>query len=491
MSPNLTLRRASRADRESARPTSATKEPRAFTVLDARAFVWATWAALTALASFIVWRQGPLLPWSDDWAMIGAVTHAQPMNFSWLWAQHNEHRIVIPKLFFVLSAEWSEGDYRWQILGNIVALGAAAALLLNAVRLARGRLTWVDAFIPLTLLNFGQGAMWWGFYFQFVSVTALSCALLAGALAHNGAPTLRSALHIGLCLLALPLCGGSGLLVTLALAPWFAFRAVLELRARSAGKQTQPESNAPPQNGRATGATLLLICACGAGALCIAYFIGYVSPPNRVSAGALLTLRAALRALGACFGYLGAEYHPYAAILIGTLLVGSIAYLLRRVWREKISIIRAPRLWDLGAFLVAMVVLMLGVGYGRGGIWTESMGPHYTSLASPVLIAIYATVALAFPAALARALSWSLLAVMVALNSVYIPNLRRLSRYHSQQITNVAHDLSTGVPASAVTDHYINQLSYVDTAETRAQVVSGIKLLRSAGYTRYGPPRQD
>src|SRR5271165_2793615 len=39
------------------------------------------------------------LPWSDGWAQITvAVSGESPFSPGWLWKQHNEHRLLIPKL---------------------------------------------------------------------------------------------------------------------------------------------------------------------------------------------------------------------------------------------------------------------------------------------------------------------------------------------------------------------------------------------------------
>ena len=46
------------------------------------------------------------LPWWDTWEYIAAIAKGQsPLSPSWLWRQHNEHRLVIQKLFFVVDLE--------------------------------------------------------------------------------------------------------------------------------------------------------------------------------------------------------------------------------------------------------------------------------------------------------------------------------------------------------------------------------------------------
>lgn len=44
------------------------------------------------------------LPWSDGWTQIfSAAQGRNPFSLSWLWQQHNEHRLLIPKLFLGLD----------------------------------------------------------------------------------------------------------------------------------------------------------------------------------------------------------------------------------------------------------------------------------------------------------------------------------------------------------------------------------------------------
>jgi hypothetical protein len=44
------------------------------------------------------------LPWWDTWEYIAAIAKGEsPLSPSWLWRQHNEQRLVIQKLFFVVD----------------------------------------------------------------------------------------------------------------------------------------------------------------------------------------------------------------------------------------------------------------------------------------------------------------------------------------------------------------------------------------------------
>src|SRR5438874_2145914 len=109
------------------------------------ALVWLLWALLLASALAFVALFGTDLPYWDDWNMIPAVVGRQPISLGWLWALHNEHRIPLPKLLYLGLAWAAGGDLRAGMIFNVLVLGAASALLLAAVRRARGRTVLADA----------------------------------------------------------------------------------------------------------------------------------------------------------------------------------------------------------------------------------------------------------------------------------------------------------------------------------------------------------
>src|ERR1700733_3878094 len=76
------------------REIAASKNSLAALLRPALLIVWTVWALVTIVPFLLVWKQGTSFAWSDDWAMVPAITGSQPVNLGWLWAQHNEHRIA-------------------------------------------------------------------------------------------------------------------------------------------------------------------------------------------------------------------------------------------------------------------------------------------------------------------------------------------------------------------------------------------------------------
>src|SRR5438552_19088599 len=66
--------------------------------------VWFVLSVVLILATEIFARP---FPWLDDFAFLPFVTDKAPLRLEWLWQPHNEHRILLPKLFnaFVCRTE--------------------------------------------------------------------------------------------------------------------------------------------------------------------------------------------------------------------------------------------------------------------------------------------------------------------------------------------------------------------------------------------------
>src|SRR5262249_20848343 len=155
-----------------------------------------------------------------DWDMVPVRTGRQPLTLDWLWAQHNEHRIPLPKLLYVALARGC-GDLRAGMVFNVLCLAAVAAGLILAVRPRRGRTVLTDAVVPLVLLHLGQQqTLLWSFQVGSLTGTLLLGAVLALLIVGDEGANSPAALGVAACLLALPFCGANGLVFVPALAIW-------------------------------------------------------------------------------------------------------------------------------------------------------------------------------------------------------------------------------------------------------------------------------
>ncbi|HVF84704.1 MAG TPA: hypothetical protein VM821_01880 [Abditibacteriaceae bacterium] len=83
---------------------------------------------------FVVWTYAVDVPFWDEWEMLSPGALSPNLNIPWLFAQHNEHRIVTDKLFIWLLLRWNGWDIAAQQLLNFLIYGA---LLLVVVQMAR------------------------------------------------------------------------------------------------------------------------------------------------------------------------------------------------------------------------------------------------------------------------------------------------------------------------------------------------------------------
>ncbi|HEX6861619.1 MAG TPA: hypothetical protein VF414_02330, partial [Thermoanaerobaculia bacterium] len=67
------------------------------------------------------------IPFLDDWEMIPVLTGVEPVTPGWLWSQHNEHRIVIPRLIYLGILKLGGYDFRAGTIFDLLLLCATAA----------------------------------------------------------------------------------------------------------------------------------------------------------------------------------------------------------------------------------------------------------------------------------------------------------------------------------------------------------------------------
>jgi hypothetical protein len=296
----------------------------------------------------------------------------EPVTLKWLWSQHNEHRIFLPRLLYLALVRGSGYDFRAGMYWNaLMLIGASAALIVTARRI-RARTVFSDAFFPLVLLNWGQSEnMLWSFQIAFVLGAVLSIVVLV-LVAPPGCIKFSSALALGGCTLVGPLVGGNGVALVPALA----------LCTFVAGCQLPSHRRAP---WRRYSVWLLGALALG---LFAWYFTSYHQPDvHPVSHDYARTLRAAAQFLAVGFGAGTRSAAPWVTyvtlILWATGGVTLVAVLLDDL-RE------GPRALRLFLFLSALACLAVGTAWarieqGEGATFAS----RYATLAAPFWCGLY------------------------------------------------------------------------------------------------------
>jgi hypothetical protein len=446
-------------------------------------FVWLVWAVLfLALLGFVA-ALGRDVPFADDWDVLPWVSGQRPVELSWLWQHHNEHRIPLPKLIWVVLGRLTGCDMRAGMYFNSVALGTVSAGLIVAARRLRGRTAFTDAYFPLALLHWGQHQnLLWSFEVQFIGSAVLALIVLVGVAIVPGRPTTGQGLLIGGCLVVLPLWGANGLLLVPPLALWLAAAGAARWR-----------SGLP--HARRDGA-LWLGLAGAALSLVAASFVGEkgvgAHPP---SPDTTATVQTAYQFFVMAVGPGGETALPYS-ILPLVLLVMLCALPLVAGLRD-----RPGERWrnaGLLCYLVALVGLGLAIGWGRAGFGgvTAQYSSRFVTLATPLLCWCY-FVALVVPARSAglRAVPWVLFAVMLALLWLNTSEGLDHGKGQARGLSRMQADISGGMTPDEVARHWQPIVYYStgpkDPVKDRARRMQEcLEWLRETGQGPYrGRPR--
>jgi len=404
--------------------------------------VFAVWSTMLVGTLAFVDRYGSNVPSWDGWDMVPTLTGHQPVTVDWLWSQHNEHRVPVPRLLLLGLHRLTGINFRTPMFFNVLVTGALALAMILVARRLRGAASYTDAFFPLIFLHWGQATnLIWGWQLQFYVSMALSGVALL-LIAQSGPQLrLRNAALLGVCLILLPLSGANGLVLAPPMALWLGCFAVVHWQTGS------------PKARRDS----LLVLGLSVSALLLSglYLVGWEPVPYFGFGVGIWTISTAARAVTMAFGpgIVGlnlrlwpAFFSPIPCLGASVLLVGSLALLLK-VWRS----VPGERMRALGmfAFLVSMGCLALALGSGRNGFETR-----YVTLMLPVWLAIYFIWSLYAPSRWNVAVRALLLAVSVL---TLWPNMRFGMEYASHVRSHLAsfeQDMAAGVPSHRLIFRY-------------------------------------
>lgn len=179
----------------------------------------ALWAALTVLAVAFVFVVGSNCPNADEWEFVPALTGNEPLG-PWLWAQHNEHRLPLPRLAYWVLFQLTH-DFR---AGSLLQIGILSGTSLGLMSLAarfRGFPHWADAFFPVSLLHVGHWEnLLIGYNICFAFILALETAIGVIAIRTTRENAFRSGCMAGVLMCLLCLCGGGGVVTAMPVAAW-------------------------------------------------------------------------------------------------------------------------------------------------------------------------------------------------------------------------------------------------------------------------------
>lgn len=308
------------------------------------------------------------VPFWDQWSLVDQLAQLDHgrLGLDDLWRQHNEHRLLFPKLIMLGLARLSGWDVRWEMAFTIaMAIWLAATLIFlrrsqrRLVALPRPIWLWLTL-LTLIVFNLSQEQNWlWGWQLQILLCIAAQAASLSVLYQHGDrAAGLLAAGALGAVASYSFSCG---------LVIWPAALPILLLRPGS----------------RLYRSLAWLACS---GLIIGLYLIGIGVDPRGL--GTALTSPGMVT--GYTLAYLGsplAGFAGNASLLAGA--IGLIGFVLLSLWslRASESIRQMAAVWiSLGLLALGCAVM---TAFGRSDIGTDqALASRYISFANLLWIAV-------------------------------------------------------------------------------------------------------
>jgi hypothetical protein len=401
-------------------------------------FVGGAWIVSLALALGFVARYGSEVPVWDDFDLLGPITGVRPASLSWLWSQHNEHRVPLPRLVLFALDRLGGHDARQGMFFSVVILATAAAMLIAAARRWRDGSSASDALFPIILLGLGHYAnLLWSWQVQFTIATSLFLAIVAiGISGRDERLGPGRAGVLGVLLSLLPLCGANGLAFVPALCAWLVLEAVRQ------GWQ-----------GDRRGALLTAMAVVPALLVVANYQRGYRTVGHHVAAASLGdVIRTLWQFAALSWGPVGGRaWNVSGSILMGLGLVAVLGLLTATATGSP----QDSRLRCLVFGWAAFACLALGLAWGRAGSGDRAgLETRYVTLASPALCLLYLSLQ-ALPRATPRELfSLSMFAAVCVLAWPNAEEGLMAGRERASRFAALVRDVRAGEPASLLARRY-------------------------------------
>ena len=315
--------------------------------------------APAALALWWVYRFTVNVPMWDEWQYLQLLRASYESHVNWqmLFAQHNEHRILVPRLVMLGLDHLSHYDNRWELYAAWGCLAGVALLCFAEIRRVQPRYALLAA-APMSAMVFTLRQyenLIWG-----MQITLMLCVFFAAAALALLASSRRMALApAAICAVAASFCFFNGLLI------WPA--GAVQLAAARRWR--------------------VLPAWCGAGAATTAIYLwGYVKPGHHPSLTSFLHQRlAGLPFFLAAAGNSMSETER-AGICYGSLVALFALVLLWRSLRDGTGQTMAPGLIAFAAGTWAALTL------GRAGFGVEqALTSRYASFTLLGVCGIYLT----------------------------------------------------------------------------------------------------
>ncbi len=147
-----------------------------------RVLIFGIPCACFALLAFLTLHYVIAVPMIDQWDFVPALlkSYQGQLTFGDLWAQHNEHRLVFPRLIMLALAHMSDWDLRWELTTSLLFAVAILGVIGYQIRQTRqalqdNTLIWLFPVIGIIVFSLRQSQNWmWGWQLQiFLNILAV------------------------------------------------------------------------------------------------------------------------------------------------------------------------------------------------------------------------------------------------------------------------------------------------------------------------------
>jgi hypothetical protein len=406
------------------------------------------WAMMLAITLGFAWKYSGYVPISDAWYLVPYVTGEEPVTLSWLWEQHGDHRIPLPKLLYVALFKLTGNGYYVGGFVNVFLLsGAAFGMIWGAKRL-RGWLSYTDAFFPLALLSWG-GPFNYVTWFQISEVAApvVESALLLLIVLRGQRLTLGTAVLAALGLVLLSLCGPSGLPLVLTLAIWLGCWGLIRWFSREPTRKRD---------------SLVVWGAVSAAVFLVGlYFVGFqrsMDPSTPPNPGLWRTLRTGIEFCSVSLGAATSPFWLYSGLAVFGVVVFSVVGLFILWLRQPSQDFRAL---GLLLFLGGKLGMVCGLAWGRAILGEgAALTSYYLVFAIPMLCGVYFTWMVCKALTLGRLVQVCLLTTVCGLFPLNVQYGLAIGEDTYQVSNNLTEDLLAGTPTEILAEHHARILWY-------------------------------
>lgn len=436
---------------------------------------WAIWLVMTGLAFGLVAVAGLRLPYADEWRWLPVLAGNQELSGPWLLQFDNEHRIILPKLVYMALVRLT-ADFRAGGFFSVAVLSVAAAVLLIAVRRARGGNRLADGVFPLVLLQWAQSEnLLWGLQIHFVLSVGLIVLVLALVFRLGESLGTAAACGVAGCLLAAGLCGPYALAFFPPLACWLAYAAIATGRRRGDGRRS---------------ALRLALFAVALIATVPLLRLGHSTAADQIFPAGIapedLTLscklRTSLQFLANAFGPATKQFWPVSGVLALAACAISAAHLLVAIRLQPERRLRAA---GMLAMLAGVVSVSFAIGWARAFLGaTAGFESRYVTLALP-LVCLFYLQCQAFANRRTAQIQNGLFALMCVLAVFDAFKGLRLADDLQAQCAALRQDVRSGIPASELSERYVEENFVLARTD---EFAGWLEILRDRGWYPYDSP---